>query len=157
MAKVHYNDKDKDEGYSCVCEEAIQDEICENELFEPKLKLNTKEKNKIVDGVTASQWSTVNGDCIIPVENTFTTLKSGYYTIHYSNQIGMYFRYNKIETNKLYRLPNKATDLLLDDISKFWTLEETYKKYNRVFRRNYLLYSAPGTGKTSLINLMCQK
>jgi SpoVK/Ycf46/Vps4 family AAA+-type ATPase len=69
----------------------------------------------------------------------------------------MYFRYNKIETNKLYRLPNKATDLLLDDISKFWTLEETYKKYNRVFRRNYLLYSAPGTGKTSLINLMCQE
>ena len=157
MAKVHYNDKDRDEGCCCVCEEAIQDEICENELFEPKLKLNTKEKNKIVDGVTASQWSTVNGDCIIPVENTFTTLKSGYYTIHYSNQIGMYFRYNKIETNKLYRLPNKATDLLLDDISKFWTLEETYKKYNRVFRRNYLLYSAPGTGKTSLINLMCQE
>lgn len=126
MAKVHYNDKDKDCSIQeCVCEEGIADGIY---YFEPQAKLNTintKEKNKIVDGVTASQWSTVNGDCIIPVENTFTTLKAGYYTIHFSNQIGMFFRYNKLETNKLYRLPNKATDLLLDDISKFWTLEET--------------------------------
>ena len=138
MAKVHYKDTPIYEGECSVCEDGIVYEICEDKIFEPKSNLNTKEKNKIADGVTASQWSTVNGDCIIPVENTFTTLKAGYYTIHYSNQIGMYFRYNKIETNKLYRLPNKATDLLLDDISKFWTLEETYKKYNRVFRRNYL-------------------
>jgi SpoVK/Ycf46/Vps4 family AAA+-type ATPase len=59
--------------------------------------------------------------------------------------------------NKLYRLPNEATDIVMNDISKFWTLEDTYKKYQRVFRRNYLLYSAPGTGKTSLINLMCKE
>ena len=105
----------------------------------------------------ANQWSMVHGDCIIAVSNTFDTLEPGYYSICHSNEIGMYFSKNKIETNKLYRLPNSATDIVLDDISKFWTLEDTYKKYNRVFRRNYLLYSAPGTGKTSLINLMCQE
>ena len=103
-----------------------------------------------------SQWSSVDG-CIIPVSNTMPTLEKGYYSINFSNQLGMYFVKEKIELNKLYRLPNKATDIILNDISKFWTLEETYKKYHRVFRRNYLLYSAPGTGKTSLINLMCQE
>lgn len=105
---------------------------------------------------TASQWSDLDGK-IIPVSNTFPRLERGYYSISFSNQVGMFFVKNKIELNKLYRLPNTATDIILNDISKFWTLEETYKKYQRVFRRNYLLYSAPGTGKTSLINLMCQE
>ena len=105
---------------------------------------------------TASQWSNVDGR-IVPVSNTFPRLERGYYSIGFSNQCGMYFIKNKIELNKLYRLPNLATDIIMNDISKFWTLEETYKRYQRVFRRNYLLYSAPGTGKTSLINLMCQE
>lgn len=103
-----------------------------------------------------SQWSSVDG-CIIPVSNTMPSLEKGYYSINFSQSLGMYFQKEKIELNKLYRLPNKATDIILDDISKFWTLEDVYKKYHRVFRRNYLLYSAPGTGKTSLINLMCQE
>ena len=108
----------------------------------------------IVD-VKCSQWSTVN-DCIISVNDTFKTLESGYYTINQSNSLGMYFKKEKIELNKLYRLPNEATNIILNDIDKFWTLEDTYKKYERVFKRNYLIYSEPGTGKTSLINIMCQ-
>lgn len=107
--------------------------------------------------IIASQWSVVGENAIVAVSNTFPTLEAGYYSICTSPQTGMFFVKNEIELNKLYRLPNKATDIVLDDISKFWTLENTYKKYNRVFRRNYLLYSSPGTGKTSLINLMCQE
>lgn len=103
-----------------------------------------------------SQWSSVDG-CIIPVSNTMPRLEKGYYSINFSNTLGMYFTKETVELNKLYRLPNAATDLILNDISKFWKSEEVYKKYQRVFRRNYLLYSAPGTGKTSLINLMCQE
>ena len=105
----------------------------------------------------ASQWSELGSGEIIAVSNTYSALDAGYYTIHANPNIGLFFVKEKVELNKLYRLPNSATDLVLDDISKFWTLEDTYKKYNRVFRRNYLLYSAPGTGKTSLINLMCQE
>jgi hypothetical protein len=102
-----------------------------------------------------SQWSTIN-DCIISVNDTFKTLESGYYSISQSQSLGLYFKKEKIELNKLYRLPNEATNIIMDDIGKFWTLEETYKKYERVFKRNYLIYSEPGTGKTSLINIMCQ-
>lgn len=104
---------------------------------------------------TATQWSGVNG-CIIAVNNTFKTLEPGYYSIGTSQNIGMYFKKEKVELNKLYRLPNDATNLLLNDIDKFWTLKDIYKKYERVFKRNYLIYSEPGTGKTSLINIMCQ-
>lgn len=110
-----------------------------------------------IQTIKETQWSKVGDDCIVSVSNTFDQLEAGYYTIDSSPNIGMFFIKNNIQLNKLYRLPNAATDLILNDISRFWTLEERYKKYNRVFRRNYLLYSAPGTGKTSLINLMCQE
>ena len=113
-----------------------------------------KEEEEILKVV--SQWSSIDG-CIVPVSNTMSRLEAGYYSLGSSQSMGMFFVKEKIELNKLYRLPNEATDLILNDISKFWKLEDTYKKYHRVFRRNYLLYSAPGTGKTSLINLMCEE
>ena len=138
-------DKCVDFEMDAQCNEVTEDAQC-NEVAEIEVD---KE-------MTLSQWSSMDGN-IIPVSNTFGRLEKGYYSIHFSNQLGMYFTKDKVELNKLYRLPNTATDLILDDISKFWTLESTYKKYHRVFRRNYLLYSAPGTGKTSLINLMCEE
>ncbi len=132
------------------------------EADEPRPIKNVKKIHRITDEksfpdceIVARQWSDVDG-CIIPVNNTFKELEPGYYTIGFSQNYGLHFIKQTVELNKLYRLPNEATDLIMNDISKFWTLEDTYKKYNRVFKRNYLLYSAPGTGKTSLINLMCQ-
>ena len=100
------------------------------------------------------QWS-INGTAFVPTSKTSKTLPSGYYTIEQNQQVGYYFSKQVIKTNKLYRLPNAAVDSILNDIDKFWSLKPNYEKYNRVYRRNYLLYSAPGTGKTSLINLMC--
>ena len=100
------------------------------------------------------QWS-VDGVNFFPTANTMKELPAGYYTIETSPQFGNYFSKQEVLTNKLYRLPNEAVNIIMNDIDKFWTIKENYQKYNRVYRRNYLLYSAPGTGKTSLINLMC--
>lgn len=143
-----------------VTEVAVKDTDYEGEgvfCVDEPAPISCNKNVKIESDMTAiSQWSSMDGN-IIPVSNTFSRLEKGYYSIHFSNQIGMYFTKDKVELNKLYRLPNDATDLILNDISKFWKSEEVYKKYHRVFRRNYLLYSAPGTGKTSLINLMCEE
>ena len=101
-------------------------------------------------------WSN-RGDCITCVGETFETLEAGYYNFYQSPSIGLYFVKARVETNKLFPLPNESTEAILNDIQKFWSLEKTYKKYGRVYRRNYLIYSAPGTGKTSLIKLMCKE
>lgn len=100
-------------------------------------------------------WSNRDG-CITCVGETFETLDAGYYNFYLSPTIGLYFLKARVETNKLFPLPNESTNVILNDIQKFWSLEKTYKKYGRVYRRNYLIYSAPGTGKTSLIKLMCK-
>jgi hypothetical protein len=107
------------------------------------------------DKIKATQWSEHDGR-YAAVSNTVATIPSGYYSIGFNNEMGVHFVKEEPKLNKLYRLPNEASDIILNDIDKFWTLEETYEKYERVFKRNYLIYSEPGTGKTSLINLMCQ-
>ena len=107
--------------------------------------------------VLGTQWSFVKDDWIVPVRQTFNRLEAGHYSLRHSNSIGQYFVKENMELNKLIYLPNEAGNLIRDDIRKFWTLEDAYKKYDRVYCRNFLIYSAPGTGKTSLINLMCKE
>lgn len=164
MGKFKEYAPDNGEDFEYDCEENCVETVCKDEadggigeILTPNSSSKTVKKDSEKGLVmAASQWSDVNG-CIVTAANTFSKLEPGYYTLHSSQTLGMYFYKENIESNKLYRLPNIATDIILNDISKFWTLEETYKKYHRVFRRNYLLYSAPGTGKSSLINLMCRE
>lgn len=149
-------------------DEYVEEDCCCNEMDESvarggglslfsrsKPNFIEKEDNKNKDPYTL--WTKDRNDRICSCAGTFDSLEPGYYKIGNSPDIGVHLKGVKVEMNRLYRLPNSASDLLLNDISKFWTLEETYKTYHRVFARNYLLYSAPGTGKTSLINLMCQE
>lgn len=129
-----------------------------NDYFEDKCLVEESnepiEKNESFKN-NVSQYS-INGSSFIPCSKTIKILPKGYYYIKNNPQIGIYFEKQEIYTNKLYKLPNKAVDTILYDIDKFWKSKEQYIKYNRVYRRNYLIYSAPGTGKTSLINLMCE-
>lgn len=76
-------------------------------------------------------WSK-RGDCITCVGETFETLEAGYYNFYQSPSIGLYFLKARVETNKLFPLPNESTEAILNDIQKFWSLEKTYKKYGRV-------------------------
>lgn len=121
------------------------DSPSQSNVVEEKLKQNCK------------LWSSPDGEIIISASNTFSELKPGYYSIDVSQEFGLYFIKENVNLNKLYKLPNEATNIVLKDIDTFWKSEEKYKKYERVYRRNYLLYSAPGTGKTSLINIMCKE
>lgn len=112
---------------------------------------------KLENGAIANKhWSSPDGEIITTSSNTFDKLDGGYYTLHTAQNVGLFFIKEKVNINKLYRLPNEATNIILKDVETFWESEEQYKRYQRVYRRNYLLYSAPGTGKTSLINIMCK-
>jgi SpoVK/Ycf46/Vps4 family AAA+-type ATPase len=130
----------------------MEDDCCEGSTL---VEISDSSVEREEQSYDISQWSSVDNK-IISVNNTFPKLEPGYYSIRNSPTLGIHFIKDKISLNKLYRLPNEATDTILNDINKFWTLRETYDKYERVYKRNYLIYSAPGTGKTSLINIMCQ-
>ena len=61
---------------------------------------------------------------------------------------------NKRKENTIF-LPN--IDLLYDDISNFIKSENKYIEKGIKFKRNYLFYGPPGSGKTSLITTIASK
>jgi hypothetical protein len=67
---------------------------------------------------------------------------------HATSQTGMGDQY--INTG------SDITKEILDDVEKFWSLEETYKNAGIVHKRGLLLHGEAGTGKTCIINMLAQ-
>lgn len=101
---------------------------------------------------------TIKGDGYYPMHSTVTTIPAGFYKPAQDSYSGEYFLQKKtVITPKLYLLPNEAKEIIFNDIQRFWESEERYRKFQSVYKRNILLYSIPGNGKTCLINLMCKE
>ena len=98
------------------------------------------------------------GDGYYPIQSTIKTIPAGFYKPAQDSYSGEYFlQSKKIITPKLYMLPNEAKGIIVDDIQRFWKSENRYRKFKSVYKRNILLYSVPGNGKTCLINILCQE
>lgn len=105
----------------------------------------------------SSQYMLKDGK-YLPVQDTVPKLPAGYYRPEVNRYNGeIYAAPKEVVLPKLYDLPNGLHQELLADIKHFWESEERYKKFGNVYKRNILLYSVPGNGKTSLINQICQQ
>ena len=100
----------------------------------------------------------VKGEGYYPMHGTVKSIPAGFYKPAQDSYSGEYFlQKKKIITPKLYLLPNEAKDKIVADIQRFWQSEDRYRKFQSVYKRNILLYSIPGNGKTCLINIMCNE
>ena len=96
-------------------------------------------------------------DKYLPLPPTVNKLPSGYYKPfcnNYNDKI--YAKVKTIASGKLYDLPNGLYKKLTDDITHFWENEAKYRKFGNIYKRNILLYSIPGNGKTCLIHQICE-
>lgn len=94
----------------------------------------------------------------MPMQSTVAALPAGHYKPELNNYNGeIYATPKDVVLPRLYELPNGLHQELLEDIRHFWESEDRYHKFGNVYKRNILLYSVPGNGKTSLINQICQQ
>jgi SpoVK/Ycf46/Vps4 family AAA+-type ATPase len=83
-------------------------------------------------------------------------LNSGYYKckMDYSRNIP-YLQKSDVITDELLELPSNIHHDIVSKIELFASKRDEYKKYNFVHKRGVLLHGKPGSGKTCLINIIC--
>ena len=128
---------DEDEDFY---EEDDDMEVVEKSMMKEKPSQYIKEDNKF-----------------LPLPATVNKLPTGYYKPIYNSYNDKIYAVKKnIASGKLYDLPNGLYRTLTDDIAHFWESEARYRQFGNLYKRNILLYSIPGNGKSCLIHQICE-
>lgn len=101
-----------------------------------------------------SCWSQ-SGDCYFPVSQIVPELAPGSYRCRMSNA-GPYLERMPIAFDSLLALPDSASEELLAEFKKFWTLKDKFKEHGFGFKRGFLMWGPAGGGKTSCVWQMTQ-
>lgn len=120
------------------------------------IELMTSKNPSVVDKVkTEYTCFSIEGNDFFPSKETTKDIPSGYYKIRKDYTRGIFLRKQTVNLSKLVVIDScKLHKRLLDEIIYFWESKDEYVKRGKVYKKNILLYSAPGMGKTSLINLI---
>lgn len=100
------------------------------------------------------QYTIVDG-CYLPVGKTIGRLLPGAYEITEVRE-QLVFQPRKLITDQLIRLPDSKSEDVIEEISKFWTLEGNFKKFGYTHKRGFLLWGPPGSGKTCTVATVTQ-
>lgn len=96
-----------------------------------------------VEGVYSPRIDTPKAEAMPP----------GIYTLQHDQNNNIYFVPMQSMTDQLIRLPDTASDRVVNEIRTFWSgaTKSKFDDYGLVYKRGILLYGAPGTGKTCTI------
>lgn len=83
------------------------------------------------------------------------TLPPGVYTVHQGNDL--FAKFLPKTEDKLYNFKDSMSSELLKEINDFWGKRLEFKKSEITHKRGILLEGPPGTGKSSIINLLCDQ
>ena len=93
----------------------------------------------------------------ITIKPNMKELDSGLYTIKNSMN-GLYLERQVTTIDGIIKTKESTLNTVLNDLNKFWSKEtkKKYDEYNIIYKRGILMYGAPGTGKTVLINSLIE-
>lgn len=88
---------------------------------------------------------------------TYDILPAGLYKPKFNNSIGNFLEKQIVDTDDLLTLPDTASQSVIEEIEKFWTLKEQFSARGFIHKRGILLWGDPGSGKTATIQLMIKQ
>jgi len=99
------------------------------------------------------QWQVGANDIFRPAGITRETIPAGVYCFDRDDS-GVYAKKINVITDNLIELPDNASELVLNGMKKFWSMEDRYRKHGLLYKRGILLWGPPGSGKTCTITLL---
>lgn len=147
--------KDQDELNEILVKSSDSDEPSDdNYPWEDDCEESTKPNKSDSD---TCQWSRIKKGMYIPVGLTSEKLPPGYYEIDVEHGIGLFFRKIEVKTENLIHFPDHNSDLVISEISKFWTKGKAFERKGFPFKRGILMWGPPGSGKTCTLQILMRE
>lgn len=102
------------------------------------------------------QWTTSDDKAFFPASKSVKELNPGIYEIKTRADGSIYFGKVPATTEGLIKFPETTSQMVVNEIEKFWNKEASFKQHKLAFKRGLLLFGPPGSGKTCTIKLAVQ-
>lgn len=94
------------------------------------------------------------GSGYVPTTKTAPSILPGVYKAGQLQNGSPFFHRMTLCTDDILDLPDSKSQEVVTEIKKFWTLKDLYTKFKLSYKRGFLLYGPPGSGKTCTISLI---
>jgi hypothetical protein len=102
------------------------------------------------------QWTSSDGSIFLPAARTLQTLPPGAYEVDSNPATGLFFEKIDVKTEGLLRFPDTNSNLVVEEIKKFWEREAIFREYKLMYKRGIILYGPPGSGKSCTVQLVME-
>lgn len=111
-------------------------------------------KPKFDEDMQGNKWSVVAPGTYTLSRKNLDIIPAGVYSAGYSSTAGYFLDKKDYNVDDLLYLPNGHIQVIMEEFKDFWGLKPEFDKRGFVHKRGYLFTGPPGSGKTSLINLL---
>lgn len=112
----------------------------------------------MAERIEYTQWLKRGTSTFIPTDNakTVSEIEAGVYNLRWNRSSGFYLFKKDLKLDELTNLDSEELKEVIDSIKVFWTKKDKFKEYGFTYKRGILMYGPPGSGKTSVINLLAK-